>query len=138
MKTNNRKLFALFCLIIVIAGCGSGLAGTYTADARLVPGKTDTGEPGYTIDEIRARLAQENRTLALQRSGRFVWNTGSATNEGTWRVEGNTLILREDIYNGTPIGSALRKDRNWSISENNELITGSYSAYNIEEFYSKQ
>ncbi len=137
MKNINRRLFTLFCLMLVTTGCGSGLAGTYKADARLVPEKTDTGEPGYTIDEIRARLAQENRELTLQRGGRFVWNTGSATNEGTWRVEGNTLILREDIYNGNSIGSALRKDRNWSISANDEIITGSYSAYNIEEFYFK-
>jgi hypothetical protein len=136
MNTVKWPLISLACVMVLVAGCG--MAGTYKADARLVPGKAETGESGYTLDEIRARIAQGNRTLTLQSGGRFVWNTGSATNEGVWRVEGNTLILREDIYDGNPIGSALQKDRQWVIRNDNEIISGSYSAYNIEEFYSKQ
>ena len=53
MKTVNWRLFTLVCVMLVATGCGSGLAGTYKADARLAPGKTETGEPGYTLEEIR-------------------------------------------------------------------------------------
>ncbi len=55
MKTVNWRLLTLFCVMLVAAGCGSELAGTYKADARLVPGKAESGEPGYTLEEIRKR-----------------------------------------------------------------------------------
>jgi hypothetical protein len=128
--------FAMILGIVFTIGCGGGLAGTYSADARLMEGREDPMEAGYSLDEIRGRISGGQRTLTLLRGGRFEWNTGGGFNEGTWRKDGNQLILRDDTVGGIKISPALQSDRNWEIRPNGELIsTGSYNAYNIEEFY---
>jgi hypothetical protein len=125
-------------LLLLLVGCGSQLAGTYVGDARLLEGKTESPEAGYSLNEIRANMAKEGRKLTLERNGRFSWNTGSALLEGTWRVEGETLFIRDDTYDGRQIGSALQKDRVWKIGSDNELIyTGRYNQYNLEVVYKK-
>lgn len=130
-----RFLIAVF-LVMGSAGCGSGLAGTYVGNARLLEGKSESSAPGYSLDEVRATIVEEGRTLTLQRNGRFTWNTGSAVLEGTWRVEGDTLFIRDDTYDGRRIGAALREDREWAIGAGGELIyTGSYNQYNLEVVY---
>jgi len=128
----------LACIVVTVAGCSSRWAGEYTGDARLMPGKEETGTPGYTLDEIRTRIAGDNRSLTLRGNGRFEWHTGSAINEGTWRVEGDTLILRDDISNGNRIVPALRSDRRWRITAPGGFVTGTYTAYNIEEVYTRR
>jgi len=119
-------------LILALVGCGSQLAGTYVGDARLLEGKTESPEAGYSLNEIRAKITNEGHKLTLERNGRFSWNTGSALLEGTWRVEGNTLFIRDDTYDGRQIGSALQQDRVWKIGSDGELIyTGRYNQYNL-------
>lgn len=128
--------FTMLLGVVFMIGCGGGIVGTYSADARLMEGREDPMEPGYSLDEIRARNGGGQRTLKLLRGGRFEWNTGGGLNEGTWRVDAKQLILRDDTVGGISISPAMQSDRIWEIRPNGELIhTGSYSAYNIEEFY---
>ena len=131
-------LFTLL-LALLLSGCGSSLVGTYKADARLMEGRTESSEPGYSLQEVQATITEENRSLTLKRNGRFVWNTGDVINEGTWRTEGDTLYLREDINDGRPIGAALQQDREWRLGRKGEIIrTGSYNRYNLEVVYLRQ
>ena len=127
----------MIALLALVSGC-SPYAGTYYADARLIPGKQGSNEPGYTLADIQEKVAEGKRSLLLERGGRFTWNTGTAVNEGTWRIEGDTLYLREDKYNGTPIQAALRKDRVWRIDPDGSLVNeGAYSHYGVEVVYAK-
>ena len=59
----------------------------------------------------------------LNANGRYVWNTGSSKNEGRWRVEKNTIILRDDISNGIRIQPVLQSDRKWRIGPKGEIIS---------------
>jgi len=137
MKT-SVFLYAL-PLTLVLSGCGSPLAGTYKADARLLEGKSESTEPGYSLEEVRATILGENRSLIITNDGRFVWNTGDVINEGTWRTEGDTLFLREDINDGRPIGAALQQDREWKLGRKGEIIrAGYYNRYNLEVVYSRK
>ena len=121
---------------VLVLGCGGRLAGTYKADARLMDGKVESSEPGYSLAEVRAKIVGENRSLVLHGNGRFEWNTGDVINEGTWRVEGDVIFLREDINDGRAIGALLRKDRKWGIGAGGEIVrAGSYNRYNLEEVY---
>lgn len=136
---NILRILTLISSVFLVLGCGGKMAGTYTADARLIEGKTETADPGYSLTEIRDRLSRENRTLTLQSNGRYIWNTGSAVLEGKWRVEGDTLILRDDISNGNRISSAMQDDRKWIVNVIGETIySGAYRSYNIEEIYTRQ
>lgn len=132
-----RILLSTFLIAfpLLISACSSPYAGAYRADVRVMKGREPTNEPGYTLEEVRARVREENRTLHLKKNGRFVWNTGDAVNEGTWRVEGNTLYLLEDTYDGTPIQSALQREREWTINAAGEIVRGGYTQYNLEEFF---
>lgn len=130
---------ALVLSVGLLAGCGSRMAGTYRGDARLMEGKAESTEQGYSLGEVRAKIVGENRNLVLEGNGRFVWNTGDVINEGTWRVEGGVLYIRDDINDGRRIGALLQKDRKWSIGANGEIIrTGSYNRYNLEEVYFRE
>jgi hypothetical protein len=118
-----------------ILGCaGSRLAGTYRAEIRLMEGREESAEPGYSLAEVQARTAQSQRTLTLHSNGRFEWRSGETVNEGKWRVEGNTLILRDDTSNGNAILPVLQDDRRWRLGPKGEIINpGAYSHYNLEE-----
>lgn len=126
----------LVVMLAVLAGC-SPYAGTYHADARLIPGAEESTREGYTLADYRERVSGGKEVLTLERGGRFTWNTGSAVNEGTWRVEDGTLYLREDTYNGTPIESGLHKDRTWRVDPDGSFVR-TRSADSIELVYTKQ
>jgi hypothetical protein len=132
------RMAAALALAILPLGCGSGLEGTYRGDARLMAGRQESTEPGYSLSEVRERIASEGRSLTLHDNGRFSHDTGTGLNEGTWRVEGDKLILRSDITNGNRVLPALQDDDEWQIGPEGELIrTGTYSHYGLEEFYTK-
>lgn len=134
-----RESVLVLCLTVAATSCGSGWTGEYRAEVRVAPaaaGKSEVAEAGYTLAEVQARLAQEPRTLTLKRDGRYVMGFGDRSNEGAWRVEGNALILRDDISNGTPIVEALRLDRRLRLGDNGEIIDeGTYGRYNLELVY---
>ena len=130
---NGRPWVAGLCLLL-LAGCGSRMAGTYRAEARQVAGKPESTQPGYTLADIRQKLRDDPRTLALLRNGRYSKDNG--VNEGTWRVEGDTLILHDDTSQGVHIQAALQLERKWPIGPNGEIIsTSDYCAYNVELVY---
>lgn len=136
-----RCLIHLILVILVFAavGCGRvGLAGEYRAEIRLMEGKQESTARGYSLAEVQARVAQDQRTLTLNSNGRFAFRSGSTLNEGKWRKEGDTLILRDDISNGNRLQPALQKDRRWRVGDNGEIISeGSYSYYNLAEVYTR-
>jgi len=131
-------IFGVALLPLLVAGCGTKYTGEYTADVRPIEGAELSTKPGYTLEELRDKVAAENRRLVVKPGGRFVWHTGGSVNEGTWRVEGDAFILREDTYNGTSITPGLQKDRTWTIGADGEIITGSYEEHGLEECYVKQ
>jgi hypothetical protein len=126
--------------VVALTGCaGADLAGTYRADVRLIEGRQESTDPGYSLAEVRARLQKEPSTLTLQSNGRYRWQNGNFVNEGNWRVEGDALILRDDISNGVRVQPALQKDRRWRIGESGEIVNeGSYGYYNLEEVYVRE
>ena len=125
--------------VALLAGCGSRLAGEYRADVRLMPGKAESTERGYTLAEVSQRLRDEPRTLSLRRDGRYALRRGNDINEGNWRVEGKTLILHDDTSNGNPIVRELQMQRRLDIGDGGEIIDrDAYSYYNLEEFYTRQ
>lgn len=140
-------LRSLFCStgayllpVVALTGCaGADLAGTYRADVCLIEGRQESSQPGYSLAEVRAKLRQQPRVLTLHTGGRYEWRSGDFTNEGDWRVEGDALILRDDISNGIRVQPALQKDRRWRIGESGEIVNeGSYGYYNLEEVYVRE
>jgi len=136
----HLSVLLLAAIMIGLFGCaGVRLPGTYRADVRLVEGRQESTQPGYSLAEVRAKLRQHPRTLTLHSGGRYEWRSGDFTNEGDWRVEGDALILRDDISNGIRIQPALQKDRRWRIGESGEIVNeGSYGYYNLEEVYLRE
>ncbi len=133
------RILASAAVVATAAGCGGNLAGTYRGDARVMEGRQETETPGYTLDEIRKKIADDGRTLTLEPGGRFRWKSDNTTVEGEWRVEGNTLFALDDTANGETIQKGLRVEREFTLRDNGELIQGtSYNLYNLEEFYTKQ
>ena len=125
-------------VVATVAGCGSGLTGTYRGDVRLMAGREETDKPGYSLAEVRERIAKDERTLTLLPGGRFALKSRDSEVEGEWHREGNTVITLDDTGNGKHIQSGLRVERKFAIGKNGELIHGtSYNYYNLEEFYSK-
>ena len=122
------------------AGCGGGQpAGEYHAEARVAPGREESREPGYSLAEMTAKLQDAPQSLKLLPGGRYIWNTGSGVNEGAWRVEGQTIILRDDISRGIRILPALQTDRKWLLGPDGEIINDStFSRYNIEIVYRRR
>lgn len=130
---NFKLLLAGLCAVVFI-GCGARMAGTYRAEARQAAGKPESTQPGYTLGDIRQKLEDNPRTLTLLRNGRYSKDNGA--NEGTWRVEGGTLILHDDRSQGVRIQPALQVERKWRIGSGGEIIsTSDYGAYNVELVY---
>ena len=129
----------LLALLLAVLGCGQArVAGTYRAEIRLVKGKQESTARGYSLAEVQARGAQLQRTLTLHSNGRYEWRSRDSLNEGNWRVEGNTLFLRDDTSSGVAILPVLQSDRRWRLGDNGEIINeGTYAYYNLEEVYTR-
>ncbi len=67
----TMRCWIMASLVLGYAGCGGGLPGTYVGDVRLMQGRTESSEPGYALEEYRAKIAAEGRTLSLSRNGRL-------------------------------------------------------------------
>ena len=123
-------------LLIVIGCAGANLAGTYRADARLIEGKRESTDPGYSLAEVKAKLQQNPRILTLKPDGRYRLQSADFVEEGTWKVEETVLLLRGDTSNGIAIRPALQEDRRWRLADNGEIVNeGAYGHYNLEEVY---
>lgn len=134
-----KRILLPLLTAVIVAGCSSRFTGEYRSDVRLVPGKAESTERGYTLAEARGRLQDKPRTLSLRRDGRYVLRQGDNTNEGNWRVEGKTLVLHDDTSNGNPIVRELQMQRRLEIGDGGEIIDrDAYRYYNLEEFYTRQ
>jgi len=129
--------FACAAALLILIGCaGIDLAGTYHADARLIEGKQESTDPGYSLAEVEAKLQQNPRTLTLNTNRRYRLQSADFVEEGTWKVEGSVLLLRGDTSNGIAIRPALQEDRRWRLGDNGEIVNeGGYGHYNLEEVY---
>ena len=129
--------FAFAAAFLILIGCaGADLAGTYRADVRLIEGKQESTDPGYSLAEVEAKLQQNPRTLALGSDGRYRLQSAEFVEEGTWTVEDDSIVLRGDVSNGIAIRPALQQDRRWRLGDNGEIVNeGSYGHYNLEEVY---
>ena len=134
--------FAMILLLAtaLLTGCGRArLAGAYRAEIRLMAGRQESAERGYSLAEVQARAAQDQRSLTLESNGRYALRSGDIVNEGKWRFEDDALILRDDRQNGIAIQSALQKDRRWLLRANGEIVNdSSYSYYGYEEVYVRE
>ncbi len=127
----------LLALLLALSGC-SPRAGTYYATARLIPGHEGSNDPGYTLEDIQGKVSGGKRSLVLEGNGRYTWNTGSAVNEGRWRIESGKLYLRDDIANGVTLSEAMQLDRVWRADPDGSMVNdGSYSHYGVEVVYAK-
>ena len=128
-------IFLLAAALLV--GCGRArLAGDYRAEIRLMEGRQESTDRGYSLAEVQARAAQDQRSLTLESNGRYALRSGDIVNEGKWRVEDDALILRDDRQNGIAIQPALQKDRRWRLRAGGEILNdSSYSYYGYEEVY---
>ncbi len=126
--------------LVAAAGCGVGkMGGEYHAEARVAPGREESREPGYSLAEMTAKLQAAPQSINLLPGGRYTWNTGSGVNEGSWRVEGKTIILRDDISRGIRIQPSLQTDLEWRLGPDGEIINDStFSRYNIEIVYRRR
>lgn len=135
----RKAIYGMVFVFVLAAGCGIGLSGEYLAEVRLMQGKEESKEKGYSLGEVQARLEKEPRTLVLESGGRYIMRFGTGANEGDWRVEGDALILRDDIANGVRVQAPLRADRRLRIASNGEIIDdGMYGRYNIEMVFRRK
>jgi len=126
-------------LLILLGGCGAGMVGDYRAEVRVREGEQESNEPGYTLAEVRAKLEKSPRLLTLHSDGRYMLRRGDSTNEGTWRVEEDTVILLDDTSNGVHIQEGLRREKRLQIEPNGDLVDkGTYGYYNLETVYARQ
>lgn len=126
--------------LAAVSGCGRGrLPGEYHAEARVAEGKTESRDPGYSLAEVQAKLRAAPQSLKIHPGGRFTWNTGHGVNEGTWRLDEKTLLIREDSSRGITIQPSLRSDRSWRLGPGGEIIDDrTFSRYNIEIVYRRR
>jgi len=138
-KANATFSVGTILMTALLSGCDSRLLGTYVADVRLMEGREESDTPGYSLAEIRQKVAEDQRTLTLMPAGRFRLESTHSWVEGDWHQEDDTIITVDDTGNGEPIRPGMRVTRKFTIGADGELIHGtSYNHYNLEEFYTKQ
>ncbi len=122
----------------LLGGCGSPMAGVYLPKAYLHEGKEASDNPRYTPEAIQQRFEDENRVMTLNPDWTFSITYSGGSREGTYRVEGQTLILRDTHSNGAYIQPALQDDRHMEIQGNNIAEPNAYHSYNAGVVYEKQ
>jgi len=138
MRSAKVVLSTLAVAALGLAGCGGkSLSGTYEADARLLPGKTGSTQPGYSLEAVRNKLQTSyERTLTLNNDGTYLETFGKGTNRGQWRSEGDKLILRSTETNGIQVLQQLQSDKNYRLTNGGkEIITDEFAAYGLETFF---
>src|SRR5688572_17705176 len=103
------RLAVAILLSIGILGCSGGVNGDYSATVEL-HGEKKFNDPSYSLEQVQKRLAESPRKLHIEgpkfrtsESGRTIW-------EGTWRKEGDKLILRATKVQGIDVNEKLQQD----------------------------
>ncbi len=133
-------LVALGAVLIALVGCAQAtMAGTYYMEVRVMEGREESTEPGYSLQEVQAWVQEEPRSLVLGADGHFEWRTGDRVKSGFWRVDRGMLVLRADTSGSASISPALQEDVEWRLGADGELIDDStYGYYNLEEVYTRE
>ena len=89
-------------VVMAIVGCaGRSLAGTYHADVRLLDGKQESTQAGYTLADVEQKLRQEPRSLVLKGDGRFDLRFGSSIHtplkhvQHAWKDQKAVALLKQ-------------------------------------------
>lgn len=137
-----RANFALLALtlMVVLAGCGSSLHGTWVAKVRVDPSKPPTDQTQTVLAEAQARLETTGRhSLELMPGKKYRETFRGGYNLGTWRVENDTLFLNATNYNGTEILASLQSEKSYRIAAGgNEILTTSSSHYGLQEYFVRE
>jgi len=133
-------LVALGAVLIALVGCAQAtMAGTYHMDVRVIEGREESMEPGYSLQEVQAWIQERPQSLVLGADAHFELRTGDRVSSGAWRVEKGMLLLRADASGNSSIAPALQEDLEWRIGADGELIDDStYGYYNLEEVYTRE
>ena len=131
-------LAAAVLVLFGALGCGGGLPGTYVATVEEYGQKTNSA-PGYTLEEVRKRLAESPRKLHLE-TAKFQTSEGGRTIwEGSWRKDGDKLILRATRVQGTEVNEKLQQDYTLKILDDGRFADESvYSAYGLRIVFKKE
>lgn len=123
---------------MTLVGCGGGLTGDYHAEVEEMTPNVSRPK-GYSLEEVRAKLAAEPEQIELKSGGRFVLRRKGATVwDGKWRVEGEQLLLRAEVVNGTAVLPQLQDDKRYKLQSGALVDEGRYGAYGLRLVYRKK
>jgi uridylate kinase len=127
---------AVLCLFLL--GCGSPLGGVYIAEAKQTS-QPEHRDEAYSLDAIQSKLDTSPREIVLMGGGKFTTREqGRTIWEGTWRTEGDKLLLNASRVNGVEVGKALREEKELLLKDGLIVDQGTYSAYGIDLIYRRK
>ena len=133
------RLFVLVLGIIVLAGCSPGMTGTYQAEVERVAPPPERVDPGYSLEDVRKKLADAPRFIVLESGGRFETREGNRVIwEGAWRREDDQLILRAQRVQGIDVTPALQDDKKYPIRGGAIVDESTYGYYGLHLLYRKR
>jgi len=131
------RLAAPLLLAIAIFGCSAGIGGTYSASVET-QGQARSTDSNYSLGEVQKRLAASPRKLHIE-GQKFRTSEGDRTIwEGTWRKEGEKLILRATRVQGTEVNEKLQQDYELKALPDGRFADENvYSAYGLRVVFKK-
>ena len=132
------RLAAILFLALAIWGCSGGIGGTYSASVEPL-GEKKLNDPQYSLEEVQKRLAQNPRKLHIE-GPKFRTSEGDRTIwEGTWRKEGDKLILRATRVQGTDVLEKLQQDYELkALPDGRFADDGVYGGYGLRVVFKKE
>jgi len=138
MNTNRRMWIGCVGVMLLLGGCGDGLAGRYVAEVRRVAEVADV-PARYSLEEVGERLMREPEVIELWSGGRFerrredqvIW-------EGTWRRDEQALYLLATTVQGTRVTRPLQSEKRYELDGGTIVDTGMFSAYGLHVVYVKR
>lgn len=131
------RLAAALLLAIAVFGCSGGINGTYSASVEAFGQKQST-DPNYSLEEVQKRLAANPRKLHIE-GPKFRTSEGDRTIwEGSWRKEGEKLILRATRVHGIDVLEKLQQDYTLkALPDGRFTDEGVYSLYGLRIVFKK-
>lgn len=137
-----HALWLMACLGLVLGcdgGVSGGMSGTYQAEVEQVAPPPQRVDPGYGLEDVRGKLAAAPRSIVLKSGGRFETREGDRVVwEGSWRRDGDQLILRAETVNGIGVTEPLQDDKKYPVRDGAIVDEGVYGAYGLHLIYRKR
>ncbi len=135
----GRAIFLLvFVVVAGLTGCGRMMTGTYHATIEPVQSVT-TPAPGYSLEDVRAKLAAEPEEIELRANQRFQFRrAGEVVWDGVWRVDGEALYLRAETVRGVAVLPKLQDDKRYRLESGAIVDEGRYGAYGLRVVYRRK